>query len=260
MNIVWKYAGTNKKNFKGILNSFKESEFKSHTRSTVPFLQYWRNPTERLIHLSGNLGIALPKEFVLDVEHEVDVVFGEGRSSCTDMKIISPECSIAIEAKFKESRYRTCSKWLLDTNAPENKRLVLKGWLKLINDYNTTDLSIEDVLELPYQVIHRTASACHGSSPNKFLVYQVFNPSKRKENMYNKDLFRLKELLGGNPKLKIYFHKCELKGLQLFNELEKRWNTKERDLSEDVVEGLINNSLMITESIDIYSISSTGSL
>lgn len=254
MNFAWKYAGTNKQNFEEILNSFKESEFKSHTRSTVPFLQYWRNPTERLIHLFENLGVELPKEVVLDIEHEVHVVFGEGRPSCTDMKIISPEYSIAIEAKFKESRYRTCSKWLLDTKAPENKRLVLRGWLKLINDYNSADLSIEDVLELPYQVAHRAASTCHGSSRNRFLVYQVFNPSKRKENMYNKDLLKLKELLGDNPKLKIYFHKCELLGLELFDELEKRWKANERDLSENVVDGLISNALMTTEAIDFYSI------
>lgn len=244
--IELKYSGTKVNSFIDIITAFGESEFKSHTRSTVPFLQFWRNPESRFKELASHLKIEMSESTIFDFEHKVSTVLGRGKASHTDLKIISDNFSITIEAKYLEGRYDTCKKWLNDTKNPENKKLVLEGWIKLLNNASEKKFGIDDVKELPYQVIHRAASACHNPKDKQVLIYQLFDSDEKKRNMYLNDLKRLTELLGNNSKLNVYFLDCLIEKTRTWTHLTKKWKDGERDLSNQTITGLLNGDLIKT--------------
>lgn len=244
MNINWKYAGVGKSNFEEIIGVFKDSEFKSYKRSTVPFLDYWRETELRISELINYLHLSIPDSLDLDIEHQVPVKKGKGKASCSDMKIISSDFSITIEAKFTEKRYDTCEKWLRLGKNRTNRELVLTGWLELLNEWNSCRLQIKDVLYIPYQMIHRAASACAGNSKKRILIYQVFRADETKSKMYIGDLTSLKVCLGDSRKLQLYYLNSNFKGQNTYEKLESRWKNGERDLSRKVIEGLLNKTLI----------------
>ena len=87
--------------------------------------------------------------------------------------IVASSAVVAIEAKFTEPRTETVGAWLGDP--PEaNRSEVLEGWLHLIRNASGTSLRAAHVMDLPYQLIHRTASVCSVSGPVRAVVYQVF--------------------------------------------------------------------------------------
>ena len=245
--IELKYSGIRVDSFTDIITAFGKSEFKSHTRSTVPFLQFWRRPAERLRELASHLKINVGDSAVFDFEHKVPVVKGKGRPSHTDLKVISDYFSLTIEAKYLESRYDTCNKWLKDTKTPENKKLVLEGWIDLLNEAATSKISLNDVQELPYQVIHRAASACHDPKDKRVLIYQLFDADEKKRNMYLDDLKKLSELMGKDSKISVYYVDCLIDKTTLWRELSKKWRDGARDLSSETIAGLKNGDLIKTK-------------
>lgn len=245
--IELKYSGVKVKGFTDLISAFGKSEFESHTRSTVPFLQYWRNPDNRLKELASHLKIYLSDSAIFDFEHKVPVQKGKGKESHTDLKIISDSFSVTIEAKYLESRYDTCSKWLTKTKKPENKKLVLKGWIELLNKASGKTIRLNDVLELPYQVIHRAASACHDPKDKQVLIYQVFDANEKKRTMYLDDLKKLSHLMGENSKLDVYYMDCMIGKSDEWQDLSNKWKVGERDLSEETMKGLVNSDLVETK-------------
>lgn len=245
--IELKYSGKRVDSFTDIISAFGKSEFKSHTRSTVPFLQFWRCPGERIKELARHLKINLGESAVFDFEHKVPVVKGKGKASHTDLKIILENLSLTIEAKYLESRYPTCSKWLKNTKTPKNKKMVLEGWINLLNEAATSKISLNDVQELPYQVIHRAASACHSPKDKRVLIYQLFDADEKKRNMYLADLKKLSELVGKDSKLGIYYVDCHIGETTIWRDLTKNWKNGARDLSNETMAGLKNGSLIRTK-------------
>jgi hypothetical protein len=254
MNIDLKHSGSYKKNLVEIINSFKSSEFDSPKRSTVPFLHFWSEPEKRLGELSDQLGIKMGEDVTLDFEHKVPVQKGTGTASHTDLMIIGNDLRISIEAKFTESRYATCSKWLESGKKIINRKAVLDGWLDLINEACETSLDRDVINLIPYQMIHRLASACLGNPKHKILIYHVFNTGKKKE-FYEQDLASLKNLISSNSGIRFYLEHTEFKPSKEWQGLKINWDLQKRsNMDKAVIDLLFSDSIGHTSNYQLSRI------
>ena len=235
MRIIWSHEGRCITSYDKLLDCYKNNEFNSPKRSTVPLLAYWRTPDQRAREFSKFLGFALSRSVRLDFEYKVPVQCGRGKASHTDLMLISCDVCVAIEAKFTEPRYESVAQWL----TTDNRMKVLKGWLGLLSP----DLKQKDVDNLPYQLVHRAASACHPDAESRHLVYQVFDADSAKQEMYLSDLRKLRSLLSPD-RLSIHLVECSILRTPLQECLEHRWNEGERNLHELVLSGLKNGELL----------------
>jgi hypothetical protein len=168
------------KDFRALVQKMGDFAFASPRRSTVPLLDFWREPMARLTDLSRRLGSSEINDPSFHFEYPVAVQGGRGKPSFTDLMIKATDVVIAIEAKHREPEYESCSTWLGDTAEGGNRRLVLGGWLKYINDATGAALSSDSVAHLPYQLIHRAASLFSIGGSERYLVYQVFEEGEKK--------------------------------------------------------------------------------
>ncbi len=241
MSVIWSYAGNEVGGYEDLLKRYSTKEFASPTRSTIPLLSYWRNPITRIDELKKVIKHSSSESIYLDFEHRVPTQRGKGNPSCTDLKLSFGSTSVYIEAKYKEPRYAEVGTWLNKSNT-KNRHEVMTGWLQLLNKCSGEDLKISDVEALPYQLIHRAASACYGNVHNRLLVYQVFTESTAKRDMYISDLRSLSKLLGGGSKLEICLVECVIDPTDFWLDLQKKWKSGERDLSSEVFDGLMDNN------------------
>ena len=254
MEINWKYAGKPVHSFNKLLELYKPNEFSSPMRSTVPLLAYWRLPEYRIQELTNELGFTVGDSISLDFEHEVPVARGRGKPSCTDLKLKSSDIAMCIEAKFQEPRYEDVTSWLGPGSF--NRREVLQGWLGLLNGYSKRNIGVNDILNLPYQLIHRAASAYseHGIK-NRWLIYQLFNLDSKKTSMYLKDLRELATLLGRNSDLQICLIESCISPTPNWTKLKRRWENGERNLSKEVLNGLGVGNLLEAQLENVIIIS-----
>ena len=159
------FKGEKINSFNDILQKYSKNEFNSPYRSTIPLLvlfnsEHWDN--------FGLITNASKKNIKYTFECETPVKKGIGRPSCTDLMIENQDICIAVEAKRSEPPYESVGKWRGNS---ENKKLVLEGWLEIIGD--KINSKIDDTLsnDLPYQLIHRVASAC---SKNKVFTHVIY--------------------------------------------------------------------------------------
>lgn len=175
----------------------------SEKTSSLPLVQFWK-PTRNgdvakhaqafldRYELPGDLRNA---DFCF--EYPVPVKKGcRGKASMTDLMILSESCVVAIEAKWTEccEPYESIQNWLKHGNS-ENHEKVLDGWLSYINDYlgkreskfilNRTNLKEG---KIPYQMLHRIASACAVASGTEgraraVVIYQLFYDDDTREKM-----------------------------------------------------------------------------
>jgi len=243
MQIEWSYAGQLSAGHKALLRHYPANEFASPRRSTVPLLSYWRDPVARVRELSDAMGFAEPEQACLDFEHEVPVQRGTGRPSCTDLLLTADTVTLAIEAKSTEPRYPDVTNWL-GKPATANRQAVLAGWLDLLATCTVTRLGAGKVAALPYQLIHRAASACTGDEHCRWLVYQVFEVDATKRSMYLADLQALATVLGPSRSLGICLVECSARPSARQMALEDRWDAGSRDLEVDVLAGLQAGALL----------------
>ena len=247
MHITWSYAGHRVDGYEKLLGCYKDTEFDSPRRSTVPLLESWRNPDQRARELSEALNFPLSDRILLDFDHTVPVQRGRGKPSCTDLMLTSEEVSLAIEAKWTEPRYPDVDTWLREGSKPLNRIEVLEGWLDLLRLCSTNRLRIDDIRELPYQLVHRAASACYSDAKSRWLIYQLFDADSEKYETYLRDLRKLAVILAPGPSLRICAasYSIERTGQQV--ELERRWDARERHLHEPGRAGLRDGSLLTVQ-------------
>jgi hypothetical protein len=250
---MWAYIGKTLPDFSTLLGEFNPSQFKSPRRSTVPLLAHWRDADRRITELFTLIKISIPNSVKLDFEHEVPVQKGRGRPSCTDLMILAENVTIAVEAKFTESRYDDVLTWLGQT-PNQNKINVLSGWLGLLGLPTYNEIDTDTIKTLPYQLIHRAASACSIAAQIHCLVYQIFDTSAADIQSYINDLEALAAALKGSSKLRIYLIPCSLKRSNKYAQLEKRWDSGDRDLHSEVFAGLRAGDLLETKIDKVISI------
>ena len=234
MNIVFEYKNRKFTGFLNILEEYSPSEFNSPYRSTVPFLQFWRETGRRLIELANLLDLDVLPGTTFSFEHCVAPPKGIGRKSQTDLMIITDQYAVGIEAKYTEPRYQTVAQWL---GTSSNRRSVLEGWLDLVRSVQENMVTrVEDILDLPYQLIHRCASVCSHNVDKRAIVYQCFDLDEKKFEYYRSNLNSLKKRLGSptNLWLMLINHQL-LKGKQYAN-LQIMWDKGVRRMHEKVLD------------------------
>lgn len=251
--LAWSYANRLVADFDALLDQYKASEFRSHRRSTIPLLAYWRAANCRLAEFSAATGIPLSGAVALDFEHTVSVQHGKGRASCTDLMILADQVSVAIEGKSSEPRYDDVKTWFGRSEGP-NRPAVLSGWLELIGRRVGRLIEIDQVLDLPYQLIHRAASACHPDTRDRWLVYQVFGATDEKRQMYLDDLKGLRCVIGRTVKLRMGLVACAISPSPLYQGLRLAWDAGLRDLHEPVIAGLRAGNLIDVELFEVITI------
>ena len=177
---------------------------RSPFRSTVPLINLVAHASPQWQALLKALG-AQP-EATVHFEYRVPSPKAGGSPSQTDALVTSDVAAWAIEAKWTEPSYETVAK---RTGKPEadgaDPRATIAGWLGYIQPFATRPLEVNEFAEVVYQMLHRTASACHVAMTRKLrpeLVYLHFRPSPMKasatKQRYLDDLRRLHTLVG-NP-------------------------------------------------------------
>jgi hypothetical protein len=122
-------------------------------------------------------------------EYAVDVMRGRGKPSYTDLMILAPYAAIAIEGKYTEPPYEEVGQWLRDP-PKENRQEVLDGWLDLLRMATGVQLTVDSVLHLPYQLMHRAAYACWPPAIHRAVVCQVFAANDRDSYITNLRMLR----------------------------------------------------------------------
>ncbi len=222
--------------FNEIVGKYGKSEFKSPYRSTIPLLALFK------CEVWNNFGLIADSDkdnIKYFFEWETKVIKGKGRASCTDLMIISNDICIAVEAKRTEPPYASVKKWLGNS---VNKKLVLEGWLEIIKAKTKKTIDIKLINDLPYQLIHRVASACSMKKEKTHVVYLLFDLKETQRDYYLKSINSFSKLVGNS--ITIHLICYDITKLDEQQGLESKWDSKERDLSDEVINGILSNSLM----------------
>lgn len=222
--------------FNEIVYKYGKNEFKSPYRSTIPLLILFKSEVWNNFGLIADSDKDNIKYFF---ESETIVIKGKGRASCTDLMIISSDICIAVEAKRTEPPYATVKKWLGDC---ENKKLVLEGWLEIIEVKTKKTIDIQLINELPYQLIHRVASACSMKKDKTDIVYLVFDLNNPQKDYYLNSINSFSKLLGNSINIQLICF--DIDKLDEQKRLELKWESNDRDLSNEIINGILNDSLM----------------
>ena len=242
MQIESAFKGNELAGHDALLDRYPDKEFNSPTRSTIPLLEYWRSPKQRMLELTAALGLPVPPRVQLNFEHTVRSPRGRGKASCTDLMAISPELAIAIEAKWTERRCKVVGDWLGDST---NRAVVLRGWCDLLEQRGANPILEEKLRGLPYQMVHRAASACHQRNASScWLVYLVFEITAKKRSEYLADLVQLRDVLGSGSSLRIALAECSIEQSPFLIEFRRRWAAGERHFHVPVLQRLKSGGLL----------------
>ncbi|HEV8512474.1 MAG TPA: hypothetical protein VGQ59_04330 [Cyclobacteriaceae bacterium] len=222
--------------FNEIVEKYGSNEFKSPYRSTIPLLVLFKNQKWNNFGLIENSDETNAKYIF---EFETPVKKGNGGPSCTDLIIEYQNACIAIESKRTEPPYETVKNWLGDSN---NRKLVLEGWLEMIGDYIKNKIDARLINDLPYQLVHRVASACSMGKLKTKVVYLGFDLDKTKMDYYSSNLDFFSKLLKSKIDIDLICFQLDKSGEQ--KRLELLWDSGERDLSEFIVNGIKHDTLM----------------
>lgn len=230
-----------------LIDAIPSGALQSPLRSTVPLLDYFRTPKQRLSELGTSVGLVLDDTSELSFERAVPVQKGRGKASYTDLMIETNDAAVAVEAKFSEPVYQSVERWL-GRPAPQNRSDVLAGWVDLIRrTTKCSGIEADTFSTLPYQLVHRTASVCHASRRSRCVSYLLFGGRHAKE--YTGHLMELSQILGSGSGIQFIALECGLNKLPPFIELEERWKRGERKLGDAVKSALKSGPLFRFEDL-----------
>jgi len=219
-----------------------------HTSRCAALAAAFRRAPGGLLRQRGSALAALGEAVRLDLTAAVELVIeyavqppkGEGKASFTDLMVRCADASLAIEAKYTEPRYETVGSWL-GPNPTQNRQDVLSGWLSLISSVAGKAVEVESVRDLPYQLIHRTASACSTDVADRALVHLIFGEGAGAH--YVEDIAALDRILGEPSGLAMHVFRVPVQPEPAFTSLAKRWDAGERELGDDVRQALLAGPL-----------------
>jgi hypothetical protein len=237
--------------FGELVKRYTKDEFASPRRSTVPLLAFWAHAESRFRELAAYVGLdqSDPVEFCF--EFPVPVQQGKGKASFTDLMILSSSFAVAIEAKYTEPPYETVEEWLGDPRR-KNREAVLGGWCDLIEGATGARLEAAQLAGCPYQLVHRTASACSPQVERRWVIYQLFSEENR--IYYETHLSCIHRLLRNQKNVSFGLLLSPLKGSAEYSKIDDRWEGGERDLSKEVRAGLLSDTLFEFNDVRFMSI------
>ena len=161
--------------------------------SSLPLVQFWKNKgkscgfsrcVNKFLKECGLSAIGSEEpcfcfEYSVPVNNERGA---KGKASMTDLMILTNQRAVAIEAKWTEceSVYEPIEKWKA-SGVVENHDKVLNGWEAYINNYLKGrvcgEITVTD--DMPYQLLHRVASACYAAMQDSkkksaVVIYHLF--------------------------------------------------------------------------------------
>lgn len=225
--------------FAELLRLIPAGALKSPRRSVVPLVDFCRTPETAWSAIGAAVGLDLANTTEFIFESAVPVQQGVGKSSYSDLLILSPEAAVTIEAKYTEPEYESVHTWLRTEG--NNRAEVLAGWLGLINQVVGRTVEQRSVANLPYQLIHRVASACFAARSKRVMAYLIFGASPSKH--YAEAVASLNELIGAPPALSMRVLSVPARKLPAFDALESEWNSGQRDLARQVRSALEDGPL-----------------
>lgn len=233
------FFGNPRGNFNDVLDSLSRTKVNSFKTSSIPLAGFWK-PSNDLQEFLENL----KKQTGLDLisankyfEYPTECLDEKGNRlkyshpSMTDLMLINDSCRIAIEAKYteySESHYELISEWNKENT--DHKIAIKKNWFRYIKEIGATSLSdVSELPDIPYQFLHRTASACFDKTRNSVLIYQIFyddsNETKMKEFVAN--LEKWSRELGFTEKIKFFVIKVKITNI---GDVEKKYFEAYSDL------------------------------
>ena len=228
--LYWETAPAS--DFDSLVKLVPDESLNSPRRSVVPLLDFCRVRNEALARLDAvvnpNLGDATDMIF----EHAVPVQQGRGKPSFTDLLILTPVAVVAVEAKYTEPEYESVKSWLGE--GQPNRHDVLQGWLNLLANALGRPIAEAEVQNLPYQLIHRAASACHIERSERAMIYLVFESAAPH---YATHIDALATILRNCVSLSVV--SCPVVKSKAYEELEQRWDAGERRMAPTVRSALM---------------------
>ncbi len=212
------YGSCSPQSFATIVHQMCDGEFLNLTRSTVPSLHYWREPEATLAHVFQGIGLSADAHGALCFEYPVPSA-GGNKPSFSDLMYTSTEVSIAFEAKSTEPLGETTKQWLAKKKNSANATRVLHHWLTLIERV-TGRARMDDIQDLPYQMIHRVASLCFLNSSSRALVYQHHRLDFDMAD-FSVPLTQLAKVIGAPGRIEIWLHLIDLQRTTTFLEVEQ---------------------------------------
>ena len=207
---------------------FGTREFKSPTRSTIAMLSMLMHAPDMFNTIVTELGV--PRDHDLFLEYTIRSPKGTGKKSHTDVMLKAGQIALAIEAKWTEPMYETVQAWLKRGKSLKNRKLVLEGWLALLQERVRKNLISDDFCGAIYQMLHRAASAvATGEQPR--LAYFLFKPSPSTQSATPEDikkrLSELWEILGEPEGFRFYIVEIKMSALEGFEALRNLPKDKE---------------------------------
>lgn len=219
---------------------YSRAEFQSPTRSTVPLISLLTHAPAVFEQVVAELG--MPSSFDLYLEFTVRSPKGSGKASHSDMMLKTDHSALAVEAKWTEPIYESVSKWLTRGTNPGNRKLVLDGWIDLLQEKTEKTLVPEEFKGCVYQMLHRAASAAVSEQPK--LAYFHFKPSPHASAATSDDIMlslrNLWATLGQPKSFPFYLVEIELSELDAYKALKKV--SPNEDTAELVIDALQGTS------------------
>ena len=197
-------------------------EFKSPTRSTIPLLDYWREPYSVVKELMDLFKLPFSENWEVHFEYPVPSAFPTAKPSFTDVMCIAEKAAvIGVEGKWTEKAhgsngYAYVGKWC---NSVRREK-VLDHWISLIEPFSEGDINRGEVDGVVYQMLHRTASVCHTAksvgAPKALVLYQKFFLSgEQHTDEYERELRSLVKSINPASSLEIALMLCEIEPIDL---------------------------------------------
>lgn len=233
------FFGNPKGDFNQVLDALSQTKVNSFKTSSIPLAGFWKP--------SGNLQKFLAKfkstteldlisakkyfEYPTECLDEKGNRLPHSKSSMTDLMLISDSHRIAVEAKYteySESHYELISEW--NKENVNHKIAIKENWFRYIKEAGATSLSdVSELTDIPYQFLHRTASACFDKNKIPVLIYQLFYDDSNKGKMeeFVKDLENWGKELDFTDKIKFFVIKVKIKNIE---DVEKKYSDAYSDL------------------------------
>ena len=215
-----------------ILDFFSGTKTNSIKTSSIPLAQHWKQ-TERMLEILSKMSDTQLTDAEVYFEYPTRS-YRNNRASMSDVMVISRNTRVAVEGKYTEydfSVYEPIQKWYEKYGRTENRNRVVQHWLNMIEQFSTVDPI--RMVEIPYQLLHRTASACFGNPLKAIVLYQIFWDSESKNTTsFIEELKNAIRIIRPNPKLNFYIEKIEVKSIDKIDKEEAFERMKEKDVFE----------------------------
>ena len=227
-NCYW--GNPKKSDYDLILDYYSATKINSIQTSSVPLAQYWKNTDRALEKVAKALGLQVE---VADVYFEYPTKSSKSnKASMSDVMIITENSKIAIEAKYTEYakiKYETINDWLKKGNN-KNKIDVLEHWKNIVSTFSNLDLN--NLQNLPYQFLHRSASACFENPGTAFVMFQLFWDDKTSGNLkiFINDIKKYVDIINPMPKLNYYIHTIEITNCKIIDKNDVFQKIKDDDV------------------------------